>query len=548
MKLNKIWPAICLVGLLINISSCKKLDEYLDKAESGGMTLEQVFGDYVLAERFLANAYSKLPSEYATKYANASDEADSPHGTSGENQINNGAFSPAGNPYNNWTATYQAIRTVNIFLANADKIPVLNAEQQKGKPRMIGEAHFLRAFFYGELFKRWGAVPIITEVLDINENMRVARNPVDEVVAFIVEECDKATELLEIQYSSAELGRATKGAAMALKARVLLFAASPLHNPQNTTAKWEAAAKAAKDVMDLEAYSLHDNYKLLFHTRISPEIIFQHNVNYTDFTLQTFVPSQGGQVGVAPLQNLVDAYEMRNGERPFLNNATGLNPTINPASGYDPQNPYANRDPRFNMSILYNGATWRGATVYSYVGAPSDGINGGFNNTTTGYYLAKTVDETASRTPSVRNGNNYWIYFRYAEVLLNYAEALNETLAQPNAHVYKAINDIRKRPGVNMPDLPNNLAKAEMRERIRHERRIELAFEGHRFFDIKRWRIGTQVMPDAYGMMITRNTSGTFRYERFLVENRVYREHFDLFPIMQTEINRNPALEQTKGY
>src|SRR5690606_2205557 len=133
-----------------------------------------------------------------TKYMNATDEAKSPHGTSAENQINNGAFSPAGNPYNNWTATYQAIRSVNIFLANADKIPVLTAEQERGKPRMIGEAHFLRAFFYGELFKRWGKVPLLTEVLDINEDMNIARNSIDEVVSFIVEECDKATELLSL--------------------------------------------------------------------------------------------------------------------------------------------------------------------------------------------------------------------------------------------------------------------------------------------------------------------------------------------------------------
>src|SRR5690606_37850999 len=125
--------------------------------------------------------------------------------------------------------------------------------------------------------------------------------------------------------------------------------------------------QAAKDVIDLDIYQLHNNYKLLFHTRLSSEIIFQHTVNYTDYTLQTFVPSQGGQVGVAPLQNLVDAYEMENGESPFLNNTTGINPTINPASGYDPENPYVNRDPRFYMSILYNGSTWKVAPVYTYL-------------------------------------------------------------------------------------------------------------------------------------------------------------------------------------
>src|SRR5690606_7522044 len=398
-----------------------------------------------------------------TKYMNATDEAKSPHGTSAENQTNNGAFSPAGNPYNNWTALYPAIRSVNIFLANADRIPALTSEQGEGKPRMIGEAHFLRAFFYGELFKRWGAIPISTEVLDINEDMNIPRNSVDEVVTFIVDECNKASELLSPSYTANHLGRATKGAALALKARTLLYAASPLHNPDGNVQKWQLAAQADKDVIDMDIYRLHNNYKLLFHTRLSSEIIFQHTVNYTDFTLQTFVPSLGGQVGVAPLQNLVDAYEMKNGESPFLNNATGLNPPINPAARYDPENPYVNRDPRFNMSILYNGSRWKGATIYTYLGAPSDGINGGFNNTQTGYYLAKLVDETASRTPSVQNGNNYWIYFRYAEILLNYAEALNETLSSPNSEVYLAINAIRGREGVNMPPIPQGLTNEDMR-------------------------------------------------------------------------------------
>ncbi|WP_343702031.1 RagB/SusD family nutrient uptake outer membrane protein [Chitinophaga sp.] len=548
MKRIHLLQCIYFIATCLAVTSCKKVDDYLDKAESGGQTLEQVFGSFVQSERFLANVYSRLPSEYATKYCNASDEAKSPHGTSAENQINNGVFSPAGNPYNNWTATYQAIRSVNIFLANAHKIPVLNAEQEKDKPRMTGEAHFLRAFFYADLFRRWGGVPIIEQPLDVTENMQIPRNTAEEVVEFIVKECDAATELLGTEYTSNHLGRATKGAAMALKARVLLYAASPLHNPSGAAAKWERAAAAAKDIMAMQFYELHNNYKLLFHTRVSKEIIFQHTVNYTDYTLQTFIPSLGGQVGVAPLQNMVDEYEMSNGQQPFLKGQTGLAPAINPASGYNPANPYVNRDPRFYMSILYNGASWHGTTVYTYFGAPSDGINGGFNNTPTGYYLAKTVDETANRTPSVRNGNNYWIYFRYAEVLLNYAEALNESLEQPSQDVYNAVNAIRSRPGVNMPPLPAGLSKEQMRERIRHERKIELAFEGHRFFDIKRWRIGLEVMPDAYGMMVTRSTSGGYQFERFFLERRVYRRHYDLFPIMQTEINRNAALVQNPDY
>lgn len=524
------------------------VDKYLDKAESGGMTLDEIFGSYALAERYLSNIYSRLPVDYTNKYTNASDDSESPHGTAGENQINNGVFSPASNPFNNWTASYQAIRAVNIFLQHADAIPVVNENQNKGKPRMIGEAIFLRAYFYAELFRRWGGVPILTEPLDINENMQIPRNTVTEVVKFIVDECDKAADLLDIEHPAIHLGRATKGAALALKSRVLLHFASPLHNPSNDTQVWLQAADAAKEVIDLDYYQLHANYKNLFHTRISKEIIFQRTSNYTDFTLQTFVPSHGGQVGITPLQNLVDMYEMTNGELPFLDESPGLSPTVNPASGYNPANPYINRDPRFYMSILYNGSTWRQESVYTYVGAPQDGIGGGFNNTTTGYYLAKLVDQNASRIPTVQNGTYYWIYFRYAEVLLNYAEALNEALSSPNTEIYNAVNSVRGRPGVEMPPLPAGLSKADMRKRIRNERRIELAFEGHRFFDVKRWRIGAQVIPNAYGMRAVSNGDGTYTYTRFLVENRVYPSHFDLFPIMQTELNRNTALEQNPNY
>lgn len=524
------------------------IDKYLDKAESGGLTLDEVFGDYAQAEKFLSNIYAQLPVDYTNKYTNASDDSESPHGTAGENQINNGVFSPASNPFNNWTATYQAIRSANIFLQNADRIPVVNQNQSTGKPRMIGEATFLRAYFYAELFRRWGGVPLITEPLDINQSMQIPRNTAAEVVDFLIQECDKAADLLELEYPSIHLGRATKGAALALKSRVLLHYASALHNPSNDPQLWQQAADAAKAVIDLDFYALHNDYKALFHTRTSREIIFQSTVNYTNFTLQTFVPSQGGQVGITPLQNLVDMYEMTNGELPFLSENPGIAPTINPASGYNPERPYENRDPRFYMSILFNGATWRQQPVYTYQGAPLDGIGGGFNNTTTGYYLAKMVDQNSSRTPTIQNGNYYWIYFRYAEILLNYAEALNEALSAPNSEVYRAINEIRERPGVNMPRIPAELSKAQMRKRIRNERRIELAFEGQRYFDLKRWRIGAQVVPNAYGMHITRRDDGSFVYNRFLVENRIYPNHFDLFPIMQTEINRNNALEQNPDY
>jgi len=536
------------IGILMLLGSCAKIDGYLDKAETGGMTEDQVFAAYVQAEQFLANVYAQLPSEYAVQYSAATDEATASIKNSPEGKMMELQFTPStSSSYYRWEELYEAIRRVNIFLKNADRIPVINIDQEAGKPRMIGEAHFLRAFFYAELFKRYGGVPLILEPLTIQQDMNIPRNPVEEVVAFIQNECDLAINLLPVKYTSADLGRATKGAALTLKARTLLYAASALHNPSNDLEKWKIAADAAREVIELKEYSLHNNYKLLFHTRISSEIIFQHTINYTTYTSEFIPVSLGGKrTYFNPLQNLVDDYEMLNGERPVLSYNPDDTPVINPKAGYDPQKPYENRDPRFYMSILYNGSSWRNSPIFTYSGAPNDGIGSGRN--ITGYFFCKMLDETAYTTPTVRNGNNYWIFMRYAEVLLNYAEAQNEYLDVPDQSIYDAINEIRRRPGVTMPDIPVGLSKDEMRERIRHERRIELAFESHRFWDIKRWQISEDVLKAAYGMMATKQPDGSFEYKPFLAEKRNIPEYYDLFPIPQSVINRNAGLEQNPGY
>lgn len=220
-----------------------------------------------------------------------------------------------------------------------------------------------------------------------------------------------------------------------------------------------------------------------------------------------------------------------------------------PTSGYDATKPYVGRDPRFYQSIIYDGCKWAGATINTYVGSGVDGLN--YNNnaaaTKTGYYVAKLLDENATLITSYKPGSHYWVFMRYAEALLNYAEAKNEALGAPDQTVYDAVNQIRDRNNVKMPALPTGLSKEEMRQRIRHERRIELAFETHRFWDLRRWRSGTQEGTAAYGMRVTK--SGTvYTYEKFLLENRVYRPAFDLFPIPQTEREKNQALTQNQGY
>lgn len=539
MKLRLI--TICIIGI-ITVSACKKIDGYLDKAETGGLSEKEVFGDYVQTERYLANIYSGLFNDWmptnSFTYAAASDEAKCPVVYfNGPQVFTRGLVSPTHNPIDAWADLYASIRKVNRFIEKINDVPALNASQVTGKTRMKGEAYFLRANFYAELYKRYGAVPLVSKVLQINDNLNLPRNAEEEVVRFIVDDCNEASENLPAVQTAANIGRGTKGAAMMLKSRVLLYAASLLHNPSGDVQKWQLAADAAEDVMKLGLYHVDGDYAGLFHKRTASNIIFQSTMNNTSWLKQMFVPSQNGSAWIQPLQNLVNDYEMKNGMKPR-----------EPGSGYDENNPYVNRDPRFAASIIYNGSDWKGATIQTYVGGLDGLVSAEGTLTQTGYYLRKMVDENGSVSPDNRPGDHYWVYMRYEETLLNFAEAKNEALTAPDNSVYNAVNEVRTRTGIAMPALPAGLTKTQMRERIRQERRIELAFEGHRFWDIRRWRIGKSVMNEARGMRIANLGGGQFSYAPFLIESRVYDDAFDLFPIPQSERNRNTALDQNKGY
>ncbi|HTI94472.1 MAG TPA: RagB/SusD family nutrient uptake outer membrane protein [Puia sp.] len=542
-----------LIFLIMMITSCKKVGSYLDKAESGGTTEDQVFANYVQAQGFLANVYSAglgtgdwFAGNNAFTWTAATDDARCQYNYAYAPIVyTNGSLSPTNNPIDAWPKYFQAIRKANDFLEHIDVVPTNNDPNlQEGKMRMKGEAYFLRAYYYAELYKRYGRVPLIDKVLSIDDDLNIPRSTDEQTVAFIVKNCDSASLLLPVSYPANNLGRATKGAAMMLKARTQLFAASLLHNASNDVQKWKDAAASAKAVMDLGVYHLVDNYKTMLHTRQSTEIIFQNTVNQVfkvatdDWVRVQQPPGQGGGwANTQPLQDLVDAYEMKNGLA-----------ITDPASGYDPQNPYKNRDPRMAMTVIYNGAPWAGTTIYTYVGSGANALNFKAGCTQTGYYMGgKMLDETSTLITSYVSGSHFWVYMRYGETLLDYAEAQNEAVG-PDQSVYDAINAIRGRTSVAMPPLPAGLTKDQMREKIRHERRIEMALEDSRFWDVRRWRIGQQVMTAANGMRATKNANGTYTYAPFLVENRVYKPAYDLWPILQTELLKNKALVQNDGY
>lgn len=449
-----------------------------------------------------------------------------------------------------WGRSYRSIREVNYALTNLDGIEM----SESGKDLLLGELKFIRAFRYFDLIKNYGDVVLMGDNVsqlgdDFSDPSFYERAPKETAIAYVIQELDEAIAKLPLNNSGTwEEGRATKGAAMALKSRLLLYAASPLYNDGGSDIqKWQLAAQAAQDVMNLGQYSLYQSgYGALFLTpQSNSEIIFAryYNINARHTALEIANGPNGydGWGGNVPLQNLVDDYEMMDGT-PF----DWENPTHASA-------PYENRDPRFYESILYNGAPYRERNVETFLpnGKDSQGGASNWNTSKTGYYLRKFINEDLPiRNPWEVAGTQNWIYFRYAEILLNYAEAQNEAVG-PDASVYEAVNTIRSRTGVEMPILPSGLSQAEMREKIHHERRIELAFEEHRYYDVRRWMTADDVEnTPAYGIEIVKADNGDLSYTRKIsLSGKKFEQQNYWLPIPRSEILASDnQLEQNPGY
>jgi hypothetical protein len=325
---------------------------------------------------------------------------------------------------------------------------------------------------------------------------------------------------------------------MALKARTLLYAASPLHG--SSQEEWAQAAEAAHVIIDSAWYSLDPNYSDAFNNSQSSGLIMgrRHNPS-NDFEAANFpIGYEGADPGTCPTQNLVNTYEMANGKD-----------IDEEGSGYDPQNPYENRDPRLKQTVIVNNSMWKGRNVEIWRG----GVDGPPKDraTKTGYYLKKYLQESASMDPdNPASARHLWVYFRYAEVLLNYAEAMNEAYGPADAHGYtmtavEAMNKVRTRAG--LPAYEGPMTKEAVREEIREERRVELAFENHRFWDIRRWEIGSQTT-EIKGMEITMNQDSTFTYDKVTIENRQWDPKMNLYPIPQSELYKNSNLEQNPDW
>ncbi|MGC4234408.1 MAG: RagB/SusD family nutrient uptake outer membrane protein [Niabella sp.] len=587
------------------LTSCKK--GFLDKVYDEDLTIDSVFANAQYAERFLTSAYFSLPEEPEwiewwgrNPFTTASDDLECTWGVFG-NQMNTGNWNAATVEQNIYRVYWEGIRKVNIFLENIDKtdfsereVVVGNKTGEQQKQEFKGEAHFLRAFYHFIEMRVHGPVSILNRSATTDDDYtQIKRSPYDDCVAFVVDDCDKAAALLPAKRDAIEYGRATRLAALALKARILLYAASPLYNGNPDFAnfkddqgrnlissnydpgKWQKAADAAKDCItqaESAGFGLYQptsdpyqNFYRLFIDRWNSEVLFARNMGRFDrLEYASGAKGMGGWSGYCPTQELVDAFQMADGSTPITGYNTDGTPIINAASGYQEtgytvaagqyhpagvRNMYVNREPRFYVSINFNGQQWRGRQLELHnSGRDGRATGNGQDYPVTGYLLRKFADEQISLTQ--RNfTNKTWIYFRMAEVYLNYAEALNEAQGSV-ADVYTYVNKVRSRAG--LPNLPAGLSKDEMRERIRHERRIELAFETQRYFDCNRWKIAPETSNKTF-YRLSYETGTSIQddafYKRVVLKKRIFEapKHY-LWPIPQTEIDRALWIIQNPGW
>ena len=558
MKLDKIFLFIlaCLMTL-----SCADLNYTEENTRDEEWTFEYYAeGIKNLVFDVYAQVYtSEFESNSEFFLAGATDEAQYALETGAINGYVNGGWTPA-NPYSYiWTKSYRAIAEVCMFLEKFHQADISEWEHNENYSTWKQqleifpyELRFLRAYFYFELFKAYGDVPLVTTTLTNAQANNIERTSADQIVKFIVDEIDEIAPHLPSTYTTipgTEVGRATSVAAYALKARTLLYAASPLHNPSNDKTKWAKAAEACKFVIDnAQAWGLKlSPYASLWGNDafFNQELIFGIGRNASNsFEMANYpIGVENGSSGTCPTQSLVDQYEYQDNGETFAQRHPG-NIDLTTVD------PYAGLDPRFALTVVKNGDEW-----------PSNGSQkkaietfiGGFNAapkygaTPTGYYLRKYVDgscvTTADNQISMRHT---WIVFRLAEVYLNFAEAVFYATGSANDETYgmtanDAINVLRNRADIAMPEFKED-GQAWV-ERYERERLVELAFENHRFWDVRRWK-----KADKYFKTIqVANISSDLQLTRATV-NRQWDDKYYLYPIPQSEVKKNPALGQNPGW
>lgn len=569
MKLNKLIYGI--LGLLA-FSSCADQMEY---HEYNNYDEDYVKLNFANVGGLVTNIYLGLDTDFGNYngalLASACDEAEYAYSSNEITDFYNGSWSATNAKSSMWTSCYTNIANCNLFLDKYVGLTfpelALNEDYTAQLNRYNNyqyEVRFLRAYFYFNLVRQYGDVPFPDHILTAEESNTLTRRPAQEIFDFIISECEAIKNDIVVDYSQlevplpdepAETGRANKRAVLALKARAALYAASTLFNPTGDKTLWYRAAKANKELIDEcenAGMALVNTYSSLWSKKNyedTKELIFGRRANKETNTMESYnFPAglTGSKGGNCPTQTLVDAYEMEE---------TGL-AWDEQGSGYLESDPYEGRDPRFAMTIARNGEigwpAWNTEALETY----QNGANGEPNTggTPTGYYLKKYCQGDIDLRDNSTNKSAYhtWVTFRLGEFYLNYAEALFRYLdndpykvdpefgTSANDMVYKT----RKRAG--MPAFPAEMSADAWWKKYKNERMVELAFEGHRFWDVRRWKEADKHFTSIDEMKITKNGSG-FAYTRNTV-NRQWDDKMYLFPIPRTEIMKNPNLEQNPGW
>ncbi|MBW8323963.1 MAG: RagB/SusD family nutrient uptake outer membrane protein [Prolixibacteraceae bacterium] len=622
MKIKCIYSALIL--MILTLGSCS---EALDMAPDGKITMDEIFADNDKVGAFLNSCYSNMPAK-GTRYFFWSrgpvDWSDEAWDTDAEaeswimsGRMYNGDASASNHPITNissdagngdyWARYWSAIRNCSVFIDRIDKATVSDETNRK---RWKAEAHLLRAYYYSELLKWYGPIlPIERTSYGLADDFSIVKKEsYYDVVKFIIEDCDVAIATAELPWRitiSSEAGRVNKGMAEAIKSKMILFAASPLYNDGKDY--WQEAYTINKtSLANLKANGFELYKKVNFPQTYMSDVAFigpeknEYSALYNEYFTQTMSYSSnpvdketiyqsrdgqgniwnidgigaqdGYKSGTCPSQELVDSYETIDGKpildlaNPYLDEKH-LEPNYDDNNTlYDPQNPYANRDPRFYASIYYNGSKrkcfWsfaeapgsfenypaamgnRTRIIATYVGEPQTGISASVRKATrTGYFERKFLHPNSGGDNVVGGAN--WKLFRLGEVILNFAEAAAE--AGKLAEAAEAVNEIRRRVG--MPDLPTGLSKEELILRVRQERRVELAMEENRYFDVRRWCTPTGDLSKTDKWItaaeITRNSDGTYTYGRRTVrstERKCYTNKFLWVPMPLAEANRLKAI------
>lgn len=554
----------------ISFLSLTGCNDYLDRDINVEITEKQAFENYRFAEYVANSVYAHLRSGLTevgdAMLASASDEAEFTDQAGIIQKFNNGGWNAADLPDNPWNSYYEGIRKANNFILNSDRINYddvkLNpSEQELYHERLnnirnyVHECHLLKAYYIFELIKRYGGVPIIDKLYDFDEDIsELKRNTLQECVDYIIFWCDSTAKVLPEKQTDENLGRLTSVAAKAIKSQVLLYAASDLWNntswaqgytnPElislqggSRAERWNAAMQTGKDaVLAAEKlHSLESSYTNLFNAENfkSSEVIISRRAgdsnNFEKINLPIGFDFVTG--GNCPTLDMVDAfqYTITDGNKHVISTDFDWN---NPTHRADP---FSKRDPRLEASIVLNNTMFKNRIIEIWEGG-RDG-DGNKNSTPTGFYLKKYVNPSLDLTIDQKSVHS-WSILRLPEVYLNYIEALYE-VDPGHSDLKTYYNKIRKR--ANMQTVESG---TPTREQIRKERRVELCFEGKRWFDVRRWMIADQVLGGPVRKLKIVKTGDTFTYTPEILENRVFEKKMYFYPIPMSEINKMPLMVQ----